>query len=87
MILTHFKFTLHAFSILEASMLVTNLSLLILDKSLMLIFLIAYETSLIKLSSSSLFFAMENFDEIMFSSVMEIVTVRGVWSEESHQSG
>ena len=53
----------------------------------MLIFLIAYETSLIKLSSSSLFFAMENFDEIMFSSVMEIVTVRGVWSEESHQSG
>ena len=86
MILTHFEFTLHAFSILKASMLVTNLSLLILDKSLTLMFLIAYETSLIKLSSSLLFFAMENFDEIMFSSVMGIVTVRGVWSEKSHQS-
>ena len=70
-------FTLHTFSILEASMLVMNLSLLILDKSLMLMFLIAYKTSLIKLSPSSLFFTMENFDETMFSSVMGIVTVRG----------
>ena len=67
-------------------MLVMNLSLLLLEK-LILMFLIAYETSLIKLSSSSLFFAMENFDEIMFSSVIGIVIVRGVWSEESHQSG
>ena len=76
MILTHFEFALHAFLILEASMLVMNLSLLLLEKSLILMFLIVYETSLIKLSSFLLFFAMENFDEMMFSSVMEIVTVR-----------
>ena len=68
-------------------MLVINSSLLISDKSSTLIFLIAYETSLIKFSSSLLFFAMENFDEMMFSSVMGIVTVRGAWSEESCQSG
>ena len=85
-ILTCFEFALHTFLILEASMLVTNLSLLILDKSSTLMFLIAYEMSLIKLSSSLLFFAMENFDVTMFSSVMEIITVRGVWSEESCQS-
>jgi len=72
MILTHFEFALHAFSILKASMLVMNSSLLLSEKSLTLIFLIAYETSLIKLSSSSLFFAMKNFDEMMFSSVMGI---------------
>ena len=77
MILTHFEFALHVFSILEASMLVTTSSLLLLDKSLTLMFLIAYETLLIKLSSSLLFFAMENFDETMFYSVMGIVTVRG----------
>jgi len=40
-------------------------------------FLIAYETSLIKLSPFSLFFTIENFDETMFSSAMGIVTVRG----------
>ena len=64
-------------------MLVMNLSLLLLEK-LILMFLIVYETSLIKLSSFLLFFAMENFDEMMFSSVMEIVTVREAWSEESY---
>ena len=78
MILTCFEFTLHTFLILKASMLVTNLSLLISDKSLTLMFLIAYEMSLIKLSSSLLFFAMKNFDVMMFSSTMGIVTVRGV---------
>ena len=41
-------------------------------------FLIAYETSLIKLASSSLFFAMENFDEMMFSSAIGIDTIRRV---------
>ena len=40
-------------------------------------FLIAYETFLIKLASSLLFFTMKNFDEMMFSSVMGIDTVRG----------
>ena len=64
-------------------MLVMNLSLLLLEK-LILMFLIVYETSLIKLSSFLLFFAMENFDEMMFSSVMEIVIVREAWSEESY---
>ena len=59
-------------------MLVTNLSLLISDKSSMLMFLIAYEMSLIKLSSFSLFFAMEKFDETMCSSMIGIVTVREV---------
>ena len=59
-------------------MLVTHLSLLISDKSSTLMFLIAYQMSLIKLSSFLLFFAMENFDVTMFSSAMEIITVRGV---------
>ena len=40
-------------------------------------FLIAYKTSLIKLTSFLLFFAMENIDEMMFSSAMEIDIVRG----------
>ena len=54
---------------------------------MVLMFLIAYETFLIKLASSLLFFTMKNFDEMMFSSVMGIDTVRGAWSKESHQSG
>ena len=59
-------------------MLVMNSSLLLSDKLSTLMFLIVYETSLIKLSSSLLFFVMENFDEMMFSFVMGIVTVREV---------
>ena len=86
-ILTCFEFALHAFLILEASVLVTTSSLLLSDKSPTLILLIACETLLIKLSFSLLFFAMENFDETMFSSVIEIVTVRGAWSEERYQYG
>ena len=50
-------------------------------------FLIVYKISLIKLASSLLFFAIENFDEMMFSSAMGIDTVRRAWSKESHQSG
>ena len=50
-------------------------------------FLIAYKTSLIKLTSFLLFFAMENIDEMMFSSAMEIDIVRGAWSKESCQLG
>ena len=86
-ILTHFEFALHVFLILEASVLVTTLSLLLSDKLSTLMFLIAYKISLIKLSSSLLFFAIENFDETMFSSAMGIVIVRGAWSKESCQSG
>jgi len=45
------------------------------------------ETSLMNVASSSLFFEIENLDELMFSSAMEMETVRGAWLEVSHQSG
>ena len=71
---------------LDARELVASSSLLLSDKSETLMFLITYKTSLIKFSSSSLFFAMENFDVTMFSSAIEMDTVIGAWSEESHHS-
>ena len=87
MILTHFEFILHAFSILDVRKLVASSSLLLSDRSEMSMFLIMYETSLIKFSSSLLFFAIENFDVMMFSPAIGINTVIGAWSEESHHSG
>ena len=83
--LTCFEFVLHALSIFNVRELITSSSLLISDKSEILRFLIAYETSLIKAVSSSLFFAIENLDETMFSSVIGMETVRGAWSEEIYQ--
>ena len=65
--------------------LTTFSSLSLSDKLEMLRFLRADATSLINNFSSLLFFAIENLDVIMFSSIMGIVIVRGVWSEESHQ--
>ena len=58
--------------------LVISSSLLLFDRLEMLMFLIIYETSLIKFSSSLLFFAIENFDVMMFSSIIGIDTMRGV---------
>ena len=87
MILTHFEFILHVFLILNARKLVVSSSLLLSDRSETLMFLITYETSLIKFSSSLLFFAMENFDITMFSSAIGMDTMIGAWSEESHHSG
>ena len=83
--LTRFKFVLHALSIFNMRELITSSSLLISDKSEILRFLTAYETSLIKAVFSSLFFAIENLDETMFSSVIGMETVRGAWSEEIYQ--
>ena len=57
--------------------LVISSSLLLFDRLEMLMFLIIYETSLIKFSSSLLFFAIENFDVMMFSSTIGIDTMRG----------
>ena len=65
--------------------LTTFSSLSLSDKLEMLRFLRADATSSINNFSSLLFFAIENLDVIMFSSIMGIVIVRGVWSEESHQ--
>ena len=67
--------------------LVVSSSLLLSDRSEMSMFLIMYKTSLIKFSSSLLFFAIENFDVTMFSSVIGMDTMRGAWSEESCHSG
>ena len=86
MILTCFEFIFHVFSRLNARELVASSSLLLSDRLEMSMFLIMYETSLIKFSSSSLFFTMENFDVMMFSSAIGIDTVIGAWSEESYHS-
>ena len=86
MILTHFEFILHAFLILNERKLVVASSLFLSDRSETLMFLITYETSLIKFSSSLLFFTMENFDITIFSSAIGMDTMIGAWSEESHHS-
>ena len=78
MILTCFEFILKKFSRLDMRELVVSSSLLLFDRSEMLMFLIMYETSLIKFSFSLLFFTMENFDVIMFSSIIRMDTVIGV---------
>ena len=76
-ILTCFEFILHVFSRLDAKELVVSSSLLLSDRLETLMFLIIYETSLIKFSSSLLFFTMENFDVMMFSSAIGMDTVIG----------
>ena len=75
-------FVFHANSIFNASKFVTSSILLWSDKSDISMFLIATETSLIKFFSSSLFFAIEDLNKLIFSSSMAIVTERGVWSDE-----
>ena len=87
MILTHFTFLFYAFLILEVRELVAFSSLLLFDRSEISMFLITYETSLIKFSFSLLFFTMKNFDVIMFSSIIRINTMIGAWLEKSHYSG
>ena len=77
MILTCFEFILHEFSRLDVRELVASSSLLLSDRSEMLMFLIIYETSLIKFSFSLLFFAIENFDVTIFFSAIGIDTVIG----------
>ena len=57
----------------------------LLDTSEMLRFLKTDMTSLMNKSSSSLFFVIENLDVLMFSPIIEMVTVRRAWSEESCQ--
>ena len=83
--LTYFEFVLHALSIFNVRKLTMSSSLLISDKSETPRFLIAYETSLIKAVSSSLFFVIENLDETMFSSVIRMETLRRAWSKKIHQ--
>ena len=78
MMLTCFEFNLHAFSILNTRELVVSLSLPMSDRLETLMLLMMDDTSLMKFSSSSLFFAMENLDVMMFSSVIETDTVTGV---------
>ena len=87
MILTCFEFILHTFSRLDVRELVASSSLLLSNRLETSMFLIIYETSLIKFSSSLLFFAMENFDVTMFSSAIGMDTMIGTWSEESCHSG
>ena len=72
---------------LKAREIVASSNLLESDKSDTLILLIAHETSLIKIDSSLLFFAMECLNETIFSSIISIKTASGAWSKESHKSG
>jgi len=48
-------------------------------------FLMMDETSLMNKASSSLFFAIDNLDELMFASAIRIKTVREAWLEVSCQ--
>ena len=66
------EFFPHTHSVYKANVLTMSLSLS------MLRFLIIDKTSLMNDASSSLFFAIENLDELIFSSVIEMKTVRGV---------
>ena len=86
-ILIRFEFAFQVQSIVEASNVVVSSSLKELTKSSALMLLIAHVTSPMNLDSSSLFFAMENLNESMYSSAMLIMTISGAWSEESHESG
>lgn len=78
MTLTSLEFFLHAHSVFEASVLTTFSSLLMLDRSEMLRFLMMDEMSLMNEAFSLLFFMIDNLDELMFASMMGIETVRGV---------
>ena len=74
--LTHFEFILHAYSIFDVRELVVSSSLIRLDMSEMSTLLIACLTSLMKLISSLLFFAMEYLNELIFSLSIAIDTVK-----------
>jgi len=84
---TLLAFDFHANSTFEAKEFVTSSILLMSDKSNMLMLLIASKTSLINFFSSSLFFAMENLNKLIYSSSMVIVTDRRAWLDESQRSG
>ena len=71
------EFFPYMYSVFEANVLITFLSLLISDKLEMLRFLIMDETSLMNDASSLLFFAIKNLDKLIFSSTMGMETVRG----------
>jgi len=73
--------------IATAWVLTTFSSLSLSDRSEVSRFLRENATSLMNDSSSSLFFAIENLDVIMFSSVMGMVIVKGALSGKSCQSG
>jgi len=75
--LTHFEFILHVYLIFDVRELVVSSSLIGLDMFEMLTLLIACLTSLMKLISSLLFFAMEYLNELIFSLSIAIDTVRG----------
>jgi len=77
-ILTCFKFTFHVSSILNVRKLVTSSSLQESERSETSMLLIVCETSLIKLISSLLFFAIENLKDLIFSSAIAIKTEREV---------
>ena len=78
MILTCFKFTFHVSSILDVRKLVTSSSLQESERSEMSMLLIVCETSLIKLISSLLFFAIKNLKDLIFFSAIAIKTEREV---------
>ena len=80
-------FIFHANSILDASEFVISSILPWSDKSDISMFLIVTETSLTKFFSSSLFFAIENLNKSIFSSLIAIMTERGAWSNDKHKSG
>ena len=75
MILVHFKFIFHTYSILNIRELIAFLSLLMFERLEMSMLLIVYEISLIKLSFSSLFFTIENLYIAMFFSAIRMDTV------------
>jgi len=75
--LTHFEFILYAYLIFDARELVVSSSLIRSDISEMSTLLIVCLTSLMKVTSSSLFFAMEYLNESIFSSLIAIDTIRG----------
>ena len=82
-ILIYFEFAFQAQLILEARNIIVSSSLKELLKSLVLMLLIACTTSSMNLDSSSLFFAMEYLNELMFSLAISILMVSGAWSNES----
>ena len=78
MTLTSFEFLPHACSVFEGSVLTISSNLLMLNKSEMSRFLIINEIFLMNDASSSLFFTIENLNELMFFSAIGMETVRGV---------
>ena len=86
-ILIHLEFAFQMRSKVKASDVVVSSSLKELTKSSALMLLIACMTFSMNLDSSLLFFAMENLNKSIYSSVMLIITINSAWSEESHESG